>query len=128
MSNELFTDVVTLFNHYDSGWIKTILKNVQWTEKQEKNSNDDGIFYISKYVDITIPYMAGYIESQKYKGKGFTFGLNNLDFIVYDEIPEDITDSKSLQELKSKYNVYTIYGFSDNTYRKHLKHWRVIAK
>lgn len=128
MSNELFTDIVTLFNHYDSGWIKTILKNVQWTEKQEKNSNDDGIFYISKYVDITIPYTDGYIEPHKYKGKGFTFGLNNLDFIIYDEIPEHITDSKSLQELKSKYNVYTICGFSDNTYRKHLKHWSVIVK
>lgn len=128
MDNILFTDTITLFNRIGETWHKTVLKNVQWIEKQEKSSDDNGIFSIVNYVEITVPYRDGYVQNNDYKGSGFTFGVENLDFVVYGDIPEELTDSKSLSELKVKYQVYTVHGFSNNTLRPYLKHWRVIAK
>lgn len=130
--SELFTDTITLYNHYkrdgDDAWNRTVLKGVRWTEKKEKTVSQNGVLAIADYISITVPGREGYIAPKEYAGTDFTFGLGNLDFVVYGDVTDEIVTAKDLAALKKAHDVYTVSSVSDNTQRKHLKHWRVIAK
>ena len=128
MSELLFTDAVTVYNKHGDAWKRTLLEGVQWKEKHEQTITDNGALQIARYVSVTVPFRAGYAPAKLYQGEGFTFGLGNQDFIVYGDVPELITGSKSLAELKKKHDVFTICAVADNTNRVGLKHWRVTAK
>ena len=128
MSDLIFTDTVTVYNKCEDTWKRTVLEGVQWKEKHEQNIADNGTLQIAKYVSITVPFRPGYVPAKLYQGDGFTFGLSNQDFIVYGDIPELLTGSKSLSDLRKKHEVLTICAVADNTNRASLKHWRVTAK
>ena len=123
----IFTDIVTLYNHYDDKWYRTVLKDVQWTEKNEKTVDSDGVMRLTPSVTVTVPYRAGYVEPGAYKGEGFTFGLDNLDIVVLGECDKVISDTYTITDLQEEFRAATISAVSNNTQRKLLKHWRVTA-
>ena len=129
MSSVLFTDTVTLFNHYKGQWFKTVLPAVQWKDKVTKTVDTSGRIVATPEVSLTVPERAGYIEPKAFTGTGFTFGTGNLDVIVLGKIDEEITADFTITGLRKKYDhVATIYAVSDNTLRQQLKHWKVMAK
>ena len=123
----VFTDTVTLYNHYNDSWYRTILEDVQWTEKTERTVDSDGVMHLTPSVTVTVLYRAGYVEPGAYKGEGFTFGLDNLDVVVLGVCDKDITDTYTITDLQEECRAATISAVSDNTQRKLLKHWRVTA-
>ena len=129
MSDTLFGDVVTLYNHYDGKWYRTVLTGVQWTEKTTKTVDSDGKMHVNPEIGLTVPYRAGYVLKKEYVGRGFTFGLDNLDVVVLGCCEAEITDDYTITDLKRDYeSAATIYTVSDNTLRPLLKHWSVSAK
>lgn len=129
MSSVLFTDTVTLFNHYKGQWFKTVLPAVQWKDKVTKTVDTSGRIVATPEVSLTVPERAGYIEPKAFTGTGFTFGTGNLDVIVLRKIDEEITADFTITSLRKKYgHVATIYAVSDNTLRPQMKHWKVMAK
>lgn len=123
----VFTDTVTLYNHHDDSWYRTILEGVQWTEKTERTVDSDGVIHLTLSIAVTVPYRAGYVEPEAYKGEGFTFGLDNLDVVVLGICDKEITDTYTITDLQDEYNAATISAVADNTLRQFLKHWRVTA-
>ena len=129
MSSVLFTDTVTLFNHYKGQWLKTVLPGVQWKDKVSKTVDTSGRIVVTQEVSLTVPVRSGYVEPKAFTGKGFTFGPGNMDVIVLGKIDEEITADFTITSLRKKYDhVATIYAVSDNTLRQQLKHWKVMAK
>ncbi len=129
MSSVLFTDTVTLFNHYKGQWLKTVLPGVQWKDKVSKTVDTSGRIVVTQEVSLTVPVRSGYVEPKAFTGKGFTFGTGNMDVIVLGKIDEEITADFTITSLRKKYDhVATIYAVSDNTLRQQLKHWKVMAK
>ena len=129
MSSVLFTDTVTLFNHYKGQWFKTVLPAVQWKDKVTKTVDTSGRIVATPEVSLTVPERAGYIEPKAFTGTGFTFGTGNLDVIVLGKIDEEITADFTITSLRKKYDhAATIYAVSDSTLRPQLKHWKVMAK
>ena len=124
----VFTDTVTLYNHYNDSWYRTILEDVQWTEKTERTVDSDGVMHLTPSVTVTVPYRAGYVEPGAYKGEGFTFGLDNLDIVVLGECDKVISDTYTITDLQEEFRAATISAVSNNTQRKLLKHWRVTAE
>lgn len=123
----VFTDTVTLYNHYNDSWYRTILEDVQWSEKTERTVDSDGVMHLTPSVTVTVPYRAGYVEPGAYKGEGFTFGLDNLDIVVLGECDKVISDTYTITDLQEEFRAATISAVSNNTQRKLLKHWRVTA-
>ena len=128
MSSMLFGDAVTLYNHHQKQWFKTVLEGVQWTEKTTKTVDPDGKIHVVPEVGITVPYRDGYTPPEEYAGEGFTFGLDNLDVVVLGDYPEEITGSYAITNLRKDYAAATIYAAQDNTLRPLLKHWQVMAR
>lgn len=123
----IFTDTVTLYNHYDGRWYKTVLGGVQWTEKTEKTVDSDGVMHFTPSVTVTVPYRDGYVEPMAYQGEGFTFGLENLDVVVLGRCGKAISDEYTITDLQAEFRAATVSAVKDNTQRKLLKHWRVTA-
>lgn len=123
----IFTDIVTLYNHYDDKWYRTVLKDVQWTEKNEKTVDSDGVMRLTPSVTVTVPFRDGYVDRRAYAGEGFTFGLDNLDIVVLGECDKVISDTYTITDLQEEFRAATISAVSNNTQRKLLKHWRVTA-
>lgn len=129
MSSLVFTNTVTLFNHYKGQWFKTVLAGVQWKDKVTKAVDSDGKIVVTPEVSLTVPVRPDYVEPKAFTGEGFTFGAGNLDVIVLGEIADEITQDFTITNLRKKYDhVATISGVADNTLRPMLRHWKVTAK
>lgn len=129
MGDLLFTDTITLYNHHDGKWRRSVLNGVQWQDKVTKTVDSNGKMHITPEVNITVPYRDGYVSPNKYVGNGFTFGLDDLDVVVLGVCDKEITDSYTItQLLKDESKAATIYAAEDNTLRSLLKHWRIYAK
>jgi len=128
MGRMLFGDTVTLYNHHEGKWHKTVLAGVQWTEKATKTVDPDGKIHVVPEIGVTVPHRAGYRPPKEYAGEGFTFGLGNLDVVVLGSCPEEITEHYTITNLRRDYAAATIYAAQDNTLRPLLKHWQVMAK
>ena len=129
MSSMLFGDTVTLYNHYQGRWYRTVLEGVQWVSKVTKTVDSDGKMHVTPEIGVTVPYRGGYVPPKEYTGEGFTFGLDNLDVIVLGECTSEITEGYTITDLKHDHDsATTIYAVQDNTLRPLLKHWSVSAK
>ena len=124
----IFTDTVTIYNHFNNKWFRTVLEGVQWSEKTEKTIDSDGVMHLTPSISVTVPYRAGYVDRKEYTGTGFTFGLDNLDIIVLGACDKEITDSYTITNLQQDFRAATVKSVKDNTLRQFLKHWRVIAE
>lgn len=100
MSSVLFTDTVTLFNHYKGQWLKTVLPGVQWKDKVSKTVDTSGRIVVTQEVSLTVPVRSGYVEPKAFTGKGFTFGTGNMDVIVLGKIDEEITADFTITSLR----------------------------
>lgn len=125
----IFREVITIYNHYRGAWRRTVLHGVQWSNKIERTTDSQGKMYTVSEVSITVPEREGYVPAKEYAGEGFTFGIDNLDVVVYGICTDEITDEYTITDLKKNHDkVVTVYAVKDNTNRQNLKHWRVSAK
>ena len=124
----IFTDTVTIYNHFNDKWYRTVLDGVQWSEKTEKTVDADGVMHLAPSVSLTVPYRAGYVDRKAFTGQGFTFGLDNLDVVVLGVCDKEMTDSYTITNLQKDYRAATIKSVKDNTLRQYLKHWKVVAQ
>lgn len=124
----IFTDTVTIYNHLNDKWYRTVLEGVQWSEKTEKTIDSNGVMHLTPSISVTVPYRTGYVDHREYTGIGFTFGLDNLDIIVLGACDKEITDSYTITNLQKDFRAATVKSLKDNTLRQFLKHWRVIAE
>ena len=117
----LFTDVVTIYNKIsETEWKRTIVKGVQWSEKEEKQNNS-GRISVAKYVSITFP-------EPVYENLILRTG-NEEDCIVYGEVNDVITGEKGyrVSDLLSKYpRSGRIKSINDNSNRSFLKNIKVV--
>lgn len=129
----MFTDTVTLYNHYKDGdddkWHRTVLSGVQVSTIASMHVDGDGKITHSGDITVTIPYRNGYVEPMNYDGEGFTFGLDNLDVLVVGESDDEVTDDLTISALIRRYQTAgTLVDVNDNTQRTLLKHWKVTAR
>lgn len=129
----MFTDKVTLYNHYVSQskdmWSRYVLDGVQVNETTDNEMDSEGAMSLTEELSVTIPYMSGYVSPKEFAGTGFTFGLDNLDVLVCGEVSDVIGDDFTISDLRRKYRSSgVIKNVKDNTRRTMLKHWRVVAK
>lgn len=124
----IFTDTVTIYNHFDGKWFRTVLEGVQWSEKTEKTIDSDGVMHLTPSISVTVPCRAGYVDRREYTGAGFTFGLDNLDVVVLGVCNKEITDSYTITNLQNDFRAATVKSVKDNTLRQYLKHWKVVLQ
>lgn len=123
----LFTDTITLYNHRNSVWKRVPLQSVMVVRDVEKVVNSDGVLKHVPVVKITVPQRWGYVNPADYTGKGFTFGLDNLDIITLGHCKEELTED-NFSEFKKRADTWTIKAVEDNTNRDQLPHWLVICE
>ena len=109
---------------------KHLIDNVFWDDSKGINRNlgyenaDDVNVFIPKSQND----MNGYVEPKKYKGLNDTWTLENGDFIVKGNIPEN--EVLSLKELAKKYdNVFTISLVDDKDFgSSNMHHFEIRGK
>lgn len=131
----------TLYNHYinpdteRTEYKRTFINGVDWQEKQITNVTDKGLLSANQ-INVFIPFKADF-EGKTYIGpheygklseedKDKYFTIDNNDYIVKGEIPEDVT----VENIKKSYdNVATIISvlICDNC-SNNMKHYEVGAK
>lgn len=140
MRDALFTDTVTLYNHYRDAptrtdhWQRTVLRGVQYTQQVETAITDSGL-KVAASVSITIPVDvdAGgrhYLTPEAFATTGNReryWTLNpagDQDVVVLGDCPAEISDAYTLGNLKKQYGSVTVQAVRNNTLREHLKHWK----
>lgn len=124
----IFTDTVTLYNHYKNNgadmWKKTVIEGCQWSQHRDLDIDTDGKLLIANYATVSIPLIDGYVKPDDFEGQGFTFNPGNLDVIAIGNQSTVITDD-NINEVCQREEFATIISVNDNTNRDHLKFWRV---
>lgn len=118
----LFTDTVTIYNKIDDGtWKRTVVNEVQWSDKTEKQ-NVDGRISVARYALITFPkgtYENLVLDASKEE-----------DCIVYGEVDDVIEDvrGKRVSNLLEKYQKSgLIKAVNDNSNRNMLPNIKVVV-
>lgn len=118
----VFTDTVTVYNKIsDTEWKRTIVENVQWTDKQEKQNNN-GKISIARYASVTFP-------QGTYDGLALN-SANEEDCIVYGAINDVVQDVKGsrISDLLKKYpKSGQIQSVKDNSTRDLLRNIKVVV-
>ena len=126
----LFNDKVTIFNKtvdYDpygqeiASWKRTVVKNVQWSDHDEKNENA-GRVSVGHYANITFP-------EGTYDGLTLN-AANTEDAIFYGDIDAAVEDIKGhrISDLISQYpKSGRIKSVNDNSNRDLLKNIKVVV-
>ena len=137
----LFTDDITIYNHYtdsngDDAWKRTVISGVQWSGQTVKTVSSDGKLYVADTVNVTIPKdapQAVYVQGKEWKAlvdkTGYwTLGTDNLDVIALGKLDVELTGNVTITTLKKQHdNIVTVQTVSDNTNRDRLKTWKVVA-
>ncbi len=144
MSNALFNDIITLYNHFRDPdtradrWQRTVLRGVQVREKVEKTVSADGKLLLARFVSVTIPVNADaggrrYLEPSAFadsdaRERYWTLNATrSLDVMARGECGAELTELYTLDDLAREQGYVTIMAVADNTRRPRLKHWRVAA-
>lgn len=119
----LFTDTVTIYNKVsDVEWKRTVVENVQWTDKTEKK-NDNGKISVARYASVTFPQ--GTFD-------GLTLDSSNEeDCIVFGAVEDVIEDVKGsrISDLMRKYpKSGLIKSVNDNSNRDFLPNIKVVVE
>lgn len=139
MKTPLFTDTVTLYNHYRDStrtdkWQRTVLRGVQYRDNQDAEATETGL-KLYESVSLTIPADVDAGKRHYLSPEAFAASANrecywtlnaagNQDVVVYGECPAEITEEYSLASLKKEYGFVTVKAVRDNTLRRLLKHWK----
>lgn len=139
VSDVLFGDTVTLYNHYrearEDKWQRSVLRGVQIRRKQETSATENGL-KLYETVSISIPVSADaggrhYMEPSAFASASrrkeyWTLNAStNLDVMVLGECTKELTEEFTLASLKKDTGFVTMKAVRDNTLRRHLKHWKV---
>lgn len=118
----LFTDTVTLYNKISATeWKRTVVKGVQWSDKNEKKVVD-GVLSVGCYASVTFP-------------EGTFDGLalnpaNEEDCIVKGAVEDVVEDvkGKRISDLLEKYlKSGLLKSVNDNSNRAFLKNIKVVV-
>lgn len=117
----LFTDTVTVYNKIsDTEWKRTVVEDVQWSEKTDR-SNSDGKISVAPYISVTFPQ--GTYENLVLDAS------NEEDCIVFGVIEDEITGEKGnrVSDLMEKYpRSGYIKSVNDNSNRMMLPNVKVV--
>ena len=117
----MFSDTITLYNKIsDSEWKRTIVEDVQWSDKVDKQ-NRGGKISTAKYVQITFP-------KPTYEGLVLQQG-NEEDCIIYGVVDDVITGEieNRVSDILKKYpKSGRIQSVNDNSNRHLLKNIKVV--
>ena len=117
----LFTDTITLYQKQESGWKRTVVEGVQWSDKLDK-SLSTGKLMTSKSASITFPEdVLDQIDLTSFTEE---------DAIFLGELTDEITSEKGfrLSDLLSAYpKSGVIRGVNDNSNRDLLKNIKVVT-
>lgn len=135
----LFTDVMTVYNHYVENdidkWQRTVVRGVQWSHSQILTYVSGGVQTQTRVESITIPnperYEAPVIwKNNKLKRAFWTLDTSDkLDIVVFGECKKEITDDYTTKDLfRDNQYVGTVSNVSDNRNRTFLKSIKVTLK
>lgn len=134
MNAPLFTDTITIYNHYRSGreelWKRTALPGVQIRQTVKSELSESAKATYLTETSITIPWSADtqYIPPEQFNGEGWTLNpRNGQDLIILGLSTKEIGTDYSIDELIKDYHAVTIKAATDNTKRPRLKHWKVVC-
>lgn len=134
----IFTDTITLYNHYKEDghdkWQRTVLFGCHWRRKIIRTVDSAGKIIKTVEVSVTIPEREGYVCSKDWliladkKGKWTIDTEHNLDVLTLGECKSELSETYTPNMMKKDRQDTIIAGsLSDNTNRDYLKHWRVIS-
>lgn len=133
MKAPLFTDTITLYNHYREGrvdhWHRTVLNCVQWTQKTVRTASNNGSVVVTTETSITIPNRGGYakpIDFAQAVDKTDLWTLAPDDLILLGESIVEVVNEVTADDLGAL-GAVVIRSVKDNTLRPQLKHWKVVA-
>lgn len=133
MKAPLFTDTITLYNHYREGrtdrWKRTVLHGVQWTQKTVRTASNNGSVVVTTETNITIPDRDGYAKPLDFAQAADKSGLWTLapdDLVLLGESIVEVVNEVTTDDLCTL-GVVTVRSVEDNTLRPRLKHWKVVA-
>jgi hypothetical protein len=127
---------ITIFNKYISArvevWRRSIIRNVGWQATKAVSGTKAG-YLASNVATVFIPF-AGNTDKYappkywQYDLDGWT--LQEGDVIVRGEVPEDITSTFSITDLRAKYDdVVTITSVDSMDFGSlNVRHWEVGCK
>ena len=140
----IFTDVMTVFNHFldENGkdcWKRTIVKGVQWRHNKKEVTMSGKVQNETLVESITIDFKRKYGNKEYIDPKAFAklvergefWTLNSkdaLDIVILGEITQDIKENYKFSNLKEEYDCRTVVSVKDNRNRDYLKHIKVVAK
>lgn len=117
----MFTDTVTLYTKVsDTEWKRTVVEDVQWADKNNKN-NDNGKISVARYASITFP-------EGTYENLILEAGREE-DCIVLGEVQDVVTGEKGsrVSDLLEKYEKSgRLQSVNDNSNRDFLKNKKVV--
>ena len=141
--NALFTDTMTVYNHYidsegNDKWVRTVVEHIQWKDGKTSVVNDSGILTAVATKSITIDFSLGLqknflsvpeFERTGQPTKGWTLNTKDeLDVLVHGECPAEITDEYTISKLIKEYGAVTIKSVTDNRNKRLLHNIKVVAQ
>lgn len=134
MRSPLFTDTVTLYNHYRQDradcWKRTVLRGVQWAQKIVRTAGSTGSVVVTTETSITIPDdVTGYASPQDFAAAADKTALWTLapdDLVMLGESSVEIVNEVTEDDVCAL-GAVTIRSVKDNTLRPRLKNRKVVA-
>lgn len=141
--NALFTDTITVYNHYidsegNDKWSRKVVKHVQWKDGKTGVVNDKGILTATATKSITIDFssnkqqnflIGAEYERTEQPTKHWTLNpKDEMDVLVHDECLVEITDEFTITNLIKEYGAVTVKAVSDNRNRRLLPTIKVVAQ
>lgn len=142
----LFTDVMTVYNHfYDEAaetdlWQRTVIRGVQWSHNKARTTISGGAMTEKRVESITIDFQRNYGNAQYLDPMAFEatedktgfWTLNSRDgqdVLVLGEADREIGRDYRISSLKRDFQYCgTVTEVSDNRNRDFLKHIKVVAE
>ena len=133
----LFTDMITIYNHYKADgkdhWKRTVLEGVQWSRKVRYAPDSGGKLVSTVTVSVTVPIRDGYVPADQWQdlkdrtGKWTVDTKQHLDVFALGEVDAelDAAEYTPAKFLRDHQDAFIVSCLSDNTNRDRLKHWKV---
>lgn len=142
----LFTDVMTVYNHfYDEAaetdlWQRAVIRGVQWSHNKARTTISGGVMTEKRVESITIDFQRNYGNAQYLDPIAFAAAENKTGFwtlnsqdgqdvLVLGEVDREIDSGYRISSLKRDFQYCgTVAEVSDNRNRAFLKHIKVVAE
>ncbi len=132
----LFTETITLYNHWRRGreesWTRTVICGVQ-VRQSVKHKFDNGKSLRLTETSITIPVNAdagdrNYRKPSEYSGTGWTLNPDDgQDLVVLGACVQEIGAGYTVDALIKEHGALTLTAAADNTHRPRLRHWKAVC-